>query len=90
MCDFAQALPLATENLRLKESGGGVIAMQRTQSVEGIANGHWERAEPRSAWLLLLARMGVAELRMLSDWARTAHDASNLDADPRVQDEAAH
>ena len=64
--------------------------MQRTQSVEGIANGHWERSEPRSAWLLLLARMGVAELRMLSDWARTAHENSNLDANPRVKEETAH
>ncbi len=33
--------------------------MQRTQSVEGIANGHWERSEPRSAWLLMLARLGA-------------------------------
>lgn len=44
--------------------------MQRTQSVEGITNGHWERSEPRSAWLLMLARLGVAELRLLGDWAR--------------------
>jgi len=55
------------------------IAMSRTHDVEGIANGHWERAEPRSAWLLLLARMGIAELRMLSDWARAKSEHS---ADP--------
>lgn len=48
--------------------------MQRTQSVEGITNGHWERSEPRSAWLLMLARMGIAELRLLSDWAREHTD----------------
>jgi len=50
--------------------------MPRTQSIAGIANGHWERSEPRSAWLLLLARMGVAELRMLSDWARGTSEHS--------------
>jgi hypothetical protein len=48
--------------------------MQRTQSVDGIANGHWERSEPRSAWLLMLARMGIAELRLLGDWAREHTD----------------
>jgi hypothetical protein len=64
--------------------------MQSTQGVEGIANGHWERSEPRSTWLLLLARMGLAELRMLSDWARTAHEAPNLDENPRAKDETAH
>ncbi len=51
--------------------------MPRTQSVEGIANGHWEGSERRSAWLLLLARMGVAELRMLSDWARATSEHSD-------------
>jgi len=51
--------------------------MPRTQDVEGIANGHWERSEPRSAWLLLLARMGVAELRMLTDWARAKSEHSD-------------
>ena len=56
--------------------------MQRTQNVAGIANGHWEHSEPRSAWLLLLARMGVAELRMLSDWARsTAEHSDEREAD---------
>ena len=50
------------------------MEMQRTQSVEGIANGHWERSEPRSAWLLMLARLGVAELRLLGDWAREHTD----------------
>jgi len=64
--------------------------MQRTQSVEGIANGHWERSEPRSAWLLLLARMGIAELRMLTDWARATPEDSSLDADPRAKNETAH
>ncbi|MEI9942564.1 MAG: hypothetical protein WDO69_35570 [Pseudomonadota bacterium] len=63
--------------------------MARTQSVEGIANGHWERSEPRSAWLLLLARMGVAELRMLSDWARTPNEHAEH-SDSGVNDEAAH
>ncbi len=46
--------------------------MQDTRSVHGIANGHWERSEPRSAWLLLLARLGVAELRELGELARSA------------------
>lgn len=64
--------------------------MQRTQGVEGIANGHWERSEPRSAWLLLLARMGVAELRMLSDWARTSNAHSEQPAELRVSNETAH
>ncbi|HEY3255781.1 MAG TPA: hypothetical protein VGJ91_17605 [Polyangiaceae bacterium] len=59
--------------------------MPRTQGVEGIANGHWERSEPRSAWLLLLARMGIAELRMLSDWARSATEHPE-----RAEKEAAH
>jgi hypothetical protein len=66
------------------------IAMQRTQSLEGIANGHWERSEPRSAWLLLLARMGVAELRMLSDWARATSEHSGQPAELRVKNETAH
>lgn len=51
--------------------------MQRIQSIEGIGNGHWERSEPRSAWLLMLARMGVAELRLLGDWAREHTDQSS-------------
>ena len=55
--------------------------MQRTQNVEGIANGHWERSEPRSAWLLMLARMGAAELRLLTDWARDH-------TEPRTEDHA--
>jgi hypothetical protein len=63
--------------------------MHRTQSVEGIANGHWERSEPRSAWLLLLARMGVAELRMLSDRARATSEHSEQRAEKRA-DETAH
>ncbi len=46
--------------------------MQATQRVHGIANGHWERSEPRSAWLLLLARLGIAELRELGELARAA------------------
>lgn len=61
--------------------------MQRTQSVEGISNGHWERSEPRSAWLLMLARMGVAELRLLGDWAREHADAR---AAHRSSKETAH
>jgi hypothetical protein len=66
------------------------IPMPRTQS-EGIANGHWERSEPRSAWLLLLARMGVAELRMLSDWARTTSEESEpRDSEPRADNATAH
>ena len=65
--------------------------MPRSQSIEGIANGHWERSEPRSAWLLLLARMGVAELRMLSDWARaTTGEHSDERAEPRAQHHTAH
>jgi len=64
--------------------------MQRTQSVAGIANGHWERSEPRSAWLLLLARMGIAELRMLSDWARATAEHSAESAQPRATKETAH
>ncbi len=46
--------------------------MQSTHSAHGIANGHWESEESRSGWLLLLARMGVAELRSLGDFARAA------------------
>jgi len=61
--------------------------MQRTQGVEGIANGHWERSEPRSAWLLLLARMGVAELRMLTDWARNPNEDSEQPAELRENSE---
>jgi len=61
--------------------------MQRTQSVEGIANGHWERAEPRSAWLLMLARLSVAELRLLGDWAREHTDQR---AASRASNETAH
>jgi len=63
--------------------------MSRTQSVGGIANGHWERSEPRSAWLLLLARMGVAELRMLSDWARTTSEEAER-AHPHLKTETTH
>jgi len=63
--------------------------MSRTESVEGIANGHWERSEPRSAWLLRLARMGVAELRMLSDRARAPHEESEPRADSREMAETA-
>lgn len=62
--------------------------MPRSQRVEGIANGHWERSEPRSAWLLLLARMGVAELRMLSDWARAT--GSDERADHHAPNQTAH
>ena len=51
--------------------------MPTTQSVHGIANGHWERSEPRSAWLLLLARLGAVELRMLGDLAREATHISD-------------
>lgn len=43
-----------------------------TAQPHGIANGHWERSEPRSAWLLMLARMGVAELHMLGETVRGA------------------
>jgi len=64
--------------------------MSPTQSVQGIANGHWERSEPRSAWLLLLARMGVAELRMLSDWARATSEESKERSQLRAENEAAH
>lgn len=64
--------------------------MQRTQSVAGIANGHWERSEPRSAWLLLLARMGIAELRVLSDWARGSTEHSEESAEPHATKETAH
>jgi hypothetical protein len=49
--------------------------MQSTQSAHGIANGHWESEESRSGWLLLLARIGVAELRSLGDLARAAAHA---------------
>ncbi|MEI9952540.1 MAG: hypothetical protein WDO74_27060 [Pseudomonadota bacterium] len=64
--------------------------MPRTQSVKGITNGHWERSEPRSAWLLLLARMGVAELRMLSDWARATSAHSDARSEHRAENETAH
>ncbi len=64
--------------------------MPRTHSVEGIANGHWERSEPRSAWLLLLARMGVAELRMLSDWARATGENSEQGEKLSAHEETAH
>jgi hypothetical protein len=67
---------------------GGGDSMPRTQSVEGIANGHWERSEPRSAWLLLLARMGVAELRMLSDWARARSEHSDKPEELPAQETA--
>jgi len=46
--------------------------MPTTQTDRGISNGHWERPEPRSAWLLLLARMSAVELRALTDLARSA------------------
>ena len=49
--------------------------MQSTQNAHGIANGHWESEESRSGWLLLLARMGIAELRSLGDLARAAAHA---------------
>jgi hypothetical protein len=49
--------------------------MQSTQGAHGIANGHWESEESRAGWLLLLARMGVAELRTLGDFARAAAHA---------------
>ncbi len=64
--------------------------MPPTQRVQGIVNGHWERSEPRSAWLLLLARMGVAELRMLSDWARATSEHSDERAEPRAENENAN
>jgi hypothetical protein len=63
--------------------------MPRTEDVGGIANGHWERSEPRSAWLLLLARMGVAELRMLSDWARAKSELSD-DSEALDENQTAH
>jgi len=49
--------------------------MQSTQGAHGIANGHWESEESRAGWLLLLARMGIAELRTLGDLARAAAQA---------------
>lgn len=49
--------------------------MQTTQSAHGIANGHWESEESRAGWLLLLARMSVAELRTLGDLARAVTHA---------------
>ena len=64
--------------------------MQATRSVHGIANGHWERSEPRSAWLLLLARLGVAELRELGELARSAthrqdgHSRNDVEAEAPV------
>ena len=61
--------------------------MQRTESVAGIANGHWERSEPRSAWLLMLARMGAAELRLLSEWA---HEHTNQRAQAGEKEQTAH
>ena len=64
--------------------------MPRTHDVEGIANGHWERSEPRSAWLLLLARMGIAELRMLSDWARTKSEPSDEHPEHLGSNQTAH
>jgi hypothetical protein len=64
--------------------------MPRTEDVAGIANGHWERSEPRSAWLLLLARMGVAELRMLSDWARAKSELADDDSEPLDANQTEH
>ncbi len=61
--------------------------MQTTQSAHGIANGHWESEESRAGWLLLLARMGVAELRTLGELARTAAQAR--DAKHRAESAAA-
>lgn len=58
--------------------------MQSTQSAHGIANGHWESEESRSGWLLLLARMGVAELRSLGDLARAAAQARDPKQRPQV------
>jgi hypothetical protein len=57
--------------------------MQTTQSAHGIANGHWESEESRAGWLLLLARMGVAELRVLGEFARAAtqHRAAEAPAE---------
>jgi hypothetical protein len=57
--------------------------MQTTQGAHGIANGHWESEESRAGWLLLLARMGVAELRTLGELARAAAQAR--DAKHRVR-----
>jgi hypothetical protein len=53
--------------------------MSTTDTAHGISNGHWERHESRSAWLLLLARMGIVELRALGELARaaTAHDGAH-------------
>ena len=69
--------------------------MPRTQPASGLVNGHWERSEPRSAWLLMLARLGAAELRMLGDWARTKSEDAKIEdsaqeAELRSNHETAH
>jgi hypothetical protein len=63
--------------------------MQSIQSSHGIANGHWESEESRAGWLLLLARMGIAELRSLGDLARAAARARDAKQHPDLADAAA-
>lgn len=41
-------------------------------AARGICNGHWERSESRSAWLLMLVRLSVAELHLIGEMAREA------------------
>jgi hypothetical protein len=50
--------------------------MPTTQAKQGITNGHWERSESRAAWLLLLARLGVVELRTLGEMVRHAGETA--------------
>jgi hypothetical protein len=63
--------------------------MQSTHGAHGIANGHWESEESRAGWLLLLARMGIAELRALGDLARAAAHARDAKQRARLAESAA-
>ena len=63
--------------------------MQSIQGAHGIANGHWESEESRAGWLLLLARMGIAELRTLGDFARAATQARDAKQREKLADDAA-
>ena len=54
--------------------------MPTSPADQGISNGHWERSESRAAWLLLLARLGVVELRSLGELV--LHTAERHDSVP--------
>ena len=49
--------------------------MQSTRVANGIANGHWESEESRAGWLVLLTRLGIAELGSLGVFVRAVRHA---------------